>query len=79
MVVKLSDIDRYAATSTPFKLAELIRQCEGVEYFTFIHEMDLHKDSFAELIYKGRVYTCSAYYSHDAILKVVLDALGDDN
>lgn len=78
MAITLSDIDRYAATSTPYKLGELILQCEGVEYFTFIHEMGLDKDSFAELVYKGRVYTCSAYYSHDAILKVVLDALGDD-
>jgi hypothetical protein len=78
MAITLSDIDRYAATSTPYKLAELIRQCEGVEDFTLIHEKDLDKDSFAELVYKGRVYTCSAYYSHDAIMKVVLDALGDD-
>lgn len=78
MVVTLSDIDHHAATSTPHKLADLIRQCQGVESFILIHEKDLDKDSFAELIYKGRVYTCSAYYSHDAILKVVLDALGDD-
>lgn len=78
MVVKLSDIDRYAATSTPYKLEELILQCEGVEDFTLIHEKDMGKDSVAKLTYKGRVYTCSAYYSHDAILKVVLDALGDD-
>lgn len=74
----LSDIDRYAANSTPRRLRDLIRQCEGVESFNLIDETDINKDSFAELIYKGRVYTCSAYYSHDAILKVVLDALGDD-
>jgi hypothetical protein len=78
MVVTLSDIDRYAATSTPSKLADLIRQCEGVESFILFVSNDLDKDSFAELVYKGRVYSCSAYYSHDAILKVVLDALGDD-